>query len=480
MKQIREKNIVRKRRYAFRIALLYPSTYQASLSSLGLQTLYYYLNSYKEIYAERVIDFGQDVPKSIETGSSLKKFDIILATTTYELDYPTIAFILSKSGINPLRKERTEEDPTIVIGGPSPTAAPEPLFDIADAVFRGEGEALVPSLINSLYDSNSKKELIDVLASVRGMWIPETNETSEIAIINDLDKAFHPIAQIQSENTEPIWGRALLVEPSRGCNRGCSFCMEASITKPRRERRMETLEKIIDEGVFVNEVNKVAFYTLSFFDSRQGKKLLELIMDKKLNASIPSIRADVLDEEKIILMRKVGQKTVTIAPETPVFQLQKIISKFIPEEKILEVARIVSLQKMNIKLYYMFGLPGETIEDLEKIILQVKKVSDILKNRSKIRISINPFIPKPHTLLWREEMEDLKSLKKKTKYLKEKLSSLGRVEVYPAKIAWMQYEINRMGKKSTSLLLNLMKKKIRLALSYRVKEELKGGLEAYG
>ena len=480
MKQIREKNIVRKRRYAFRIALLYPSTYQASLSSLGFQTLYYYLNSYKEVYAERVIDFGQEIPISIETGTSLKKFDVILATSTYELDYPTIAFILNKAGINPLRKKRRIEDPTIIVGGPSPTASPEPLSDIADAVFRGKGEALVPSLIASLHSSQTKKELIDALASVKGIWIPETNETKKISIIEDLDKAFHPIAQIQSENVEPIWGKALLVEPSRGCNRGCSFCMEASITKPRRERRIETIEKIIDDGTFVNEVNKVAFYTLSFFDSLQGKKLLEMIIDKKLNASVPSIRADALDEEKIVLMKRVGQKTVTIAPETPVFRLQKTITKFIPEEKILEVARLVSIQKMNIKLYYMFGLPGETIEDLEKIVVQVKKIRDIIKNRSKIRVSINPFIPKPYTMLWKEKMEDLKSLKKKTKYLKEKLSLLGRVEVYPAKIAWLQYKINRMGKESTTLILDLMRKKIRLAMSYRVKEELKGGLEAYG
>ncbi len=451
----RERNAVYKRRFAYRIALLYPSTYQASLSSLGFQIIYYTLNSIPEVYAERVVD-EEEVPRSIETGTPLTKFDLILASAYYELEYPIIARMLRSAGLSPLRKER--EGPPLIVGGPSPTALPDPLYDIADAVYRGEAEEVLARLVDVLAGSRGKREFLENLAEVDGMWVPEIREDAGIVKTRDLNSAFHPIAQIQSLDEEPVWGRALLVEPSRGCNRGCYFCMEAAITRPRRERDYRILEKIIVEGTRVNGLRKVAFYSLSFFDSPLGEKLLDLLIEMRLEGSIPSVRADVLDDSKIEKIREVGQRTLVIAPETPSPELQKRIGKVLPNHKIIEIARTTARLGMNLKLYYMIGLPGEKEEDLEMLVEQVRMIHESFKSRDRVRVSLNPFIPKPCTRMWIERMEDEKTLKKKIMKLRKELSGVARVDFYPPRHARRQYEINRLGRNATSLILELSSK----------------------
>ncbi|MEM1619700.1 MAG: hypothetical protein QXU52_02985, partial [Fervidicoccaceae archaeon] len=265
----RELNVVRKKKFDVRVCILYPSTYRASLSSLGLQVLYYALNELDRVYAERAVNEGE-VVRSIETGTELGKFDAILVTATYELDYPKIYGIFARSGIHPRREMRRQSDPLIIIGGPSPTADPRPLYHVADVVFRGEGERLVEVLVDALLSSRDKRERLEALSVARGAWVPELKEEAEIEVVEDLGEAFHPIEQIQCLDEEPIWGRAFMLEPSRGCHRSCWFCLEGSITKPRRERPFEKLLELIEVGPRVNRVGKVAIYALSLFASHRG------------------------------------------------------------------------------------------------------------------------------------------------------------------------------------------------------------------
>ncbi len=450
----RELNAVYKRRYTYHVAILNPTVYRASLSSLGLQIMYYMLNKYPEVYAERVVvDCRNDVLRSIETGTPISKFDLILATAYYELDYPAIARILIESGLGVSRLSREK---TVIVGGPSPTANPEPLYCLADAVFRGEAEVFIDKLVDSLPSlSLGKRAFLEELSSHDGVWIPELKEQAEVSIVKELDKAYHPIAQIQSLDEEPIMGRALLVEPSRGCNRGCKFCMEASITRPRRERSFSMLKKIIREGLNVNNVSKVVFYSLSFFDSKLGDKLLELLVELGVQGSIPSVRADALNEYRIELVKKIGQKTIAIAPETASERLKNLIGKNISRENILDVARECKKNGLNIKLYYMVGLPGEELSDLEEIVKEVSSVKSIIGFRDKVRVSVNPFIPKPYTEMWCFEMKSLSWIKKAINYLKKRLKPYARVEVYSPKHAYLQYKINRLGKDAFNLIRDL-------------------------
>ena len=459
--RLTEFNVVVKKKFELNIALTYPSTYQSSLSSLGFQTVYYLLNQQDEVYAERVVSTGAHTARSIERGTPLRRFPVILASLSYELDYPNFINILRQSNIPIKRLERGEEDPLIIAGGAAVTGNPSPLHQVVDAVVRGESEEIIPELATVLLESQGlpKKTVLENLSRIEGVWIPDLKENTGIRITRDLDSAFHPVRQIQNPRVEPVFGRAMMVEPIRGCARGCSFCMEASITRLRRERSMETVIRLISDGIRVNSVSRVAFYTLSFFDSSLGERLLEYLVEEGIEASIPSVRADALNEKRVSLVKAVGQKTLTIAPETPVFRLQRVLRKHISDDKVLEVADYVSRLGMSLKLYYMVGVPGESDEDLRAIVEQVRKIRDIMGDKRRIKVSVNPFIPKPETLLWGNRMEDKRTLKRKLFFLKRELAKhVGRVDVYPLNLAVFQYEVNRMGKNSLQLILSLADK----------------------
>jgi len=378
-----------------------------------------------------------------------------------------------------LRKERKGEDPVIIFGGPAPTANPEPLHAIADAVLRGEGEALVEPLVDALNSSRSKRELIDNVASSPYAWVPDVKEEAAIARVWDLDSAFHPVEQIQSLDAEPVWGRAYLFEPSRGCGKSCFFCLEGVIFGPRRERSLEKCIEYIERGVEANSVRKVAMYALRFFGSEQGEKLLEYLAERGLEASIPSVLVDDLDERKVELIRAVGQKTLTVAPETPVPLLQRRIGKAVSREKLLEVAKAVAKVGMSLKLYYMIGLPGETLRDVEEIAKEVKELSSVV-GKGKLKVSVSPFVPKPATVLAKCQMDSPTSLKQKALLLKKLLKGVARVEVYSIRAAYLQYRVNKMGRGAVHLFSALAEKLGAGAAGLLEQRATAGGLEEVG
>lgn len=435
----KERNAVVKRRFAHRIALLFPSTYEASISSLGYQLIYYYLNSFEDVFAERVLSSDKEL-RSIETGTPLKKFDLILATAHYELDYIEIVKALVRAGIPPLSEERGSLP--LILGGPSITAWPFPMSRIADAEFLGEFEASGEEFVDALQHLDSgKKDFIDALGSVRGFWLPNS-ERREIVRVRDLDSSFHPILQIQNEEVEPVWGRSLMVEVSRGCSEGCLFCLEAAVAGVRRERSFDALTRIIERGLEANMLSKVTFFSLSFFSSSLGDRLLRFLSERGIEGSIPSVRAETITEERAELIKNIGQRTVAIAPETGREELRFSIGKRMRDEEIFRAASALFKKGISVKLYYMFGLPNETKEDLDAIVQQVREIKKLSEGKAKLKISANPFIPKPLTAMWKHDMLPLRDLKEREKYLRNSLRGIAEVEVYEPKLARKQYEIN--------------------------------------
>lgn len=451
--RLSEINSVVKRKFKISVGLLFPSSYQASLSSLALQILYFYLNQHKDIFAERLVMDVNGGLRSLETGRPLNKFDYILVLSSYELDYPSAVGAISRGGLAPLRTDR--RGPVVIWGGPSPTANPWPLYHFADAVLRGEAESFLDKLIERMVSSSDRESFLESLSEITEAWIPEVKEESTIGRVSNLDEAFFPVRQIQSLDVEPFLGRAFILEPSRGCARGCRFCLEFAVLGHRRERSLNRLISYIDNGIEANRVDKVAFYTLSFFDSPSGERLLEYLIERGLSGSIPSVRADSLDEYRVELVRKAGQRVLTIAPETPSDRLQLLINKKISQEAVLNVAEWCRKAGLFIKLYYMYGLPGEEEEDLELIVNQVKQVRDIMGSLESVRVSIVPFTPKPMTLMWREGMMDLRELKRRERLLRRKIRMYARVESYPPKLSRAQYEINLMGRDAREYILRL-------------------------
>ncbi|MEM4463446.1 MAG: radical SAM protein [Fervidicoccaceae archaeon] len=451
--KFRERNAIFKRRFQHRIALLFPSTYRASISSLGYQIIYYYLNSFDDIYAERVVADGE-LPISIETRTPLRKFDLILASAHYELDYVEIVKLLYRAGLNPL-KEKRAEDPFLIVGGPSISAWPYPMVKIADAAFLGEFEASGEKFVEALQyiDKKEKKRFLDSLQEVKGVWLPEKGER-EIVRVSDLDRAFHPIQQIQNENVEPVWGRSFMLETSRGCSRGCFFCLEAAVSGGRRERSLSILNQLIEKGVEANEVKKVTFFSLSFFDSKTGDELLKRLVEMGIEGSIPSVRAETISEERAELIKKIGQRTVAIAPETARQSLRFEIGKMMRDEDIYRALNALAGQGLSVKLYYMIGLPNESQDDLGEIASQIRNAVKIMGNNRKVKVSINPFIPKPGTIMWKYQMLPLEELKKRIEYLKGSLRGFVNLEIYDPSEARKQYEINIKGEDAYTLIVD--------------------------
>jgi len=215
--------------------------------------------------------------------------------------------------------------------------------------------------------------------------------------VENLDEAFHSIVQFRVPGSGDPWGEAYLVEVSRGCPHMCRFCMPAFFSTPVRHRSLQRIRELIDKGVEANRVRRVAFYALSFFDHPYADAVLEYVAGRGLEASIGSLRGDQLDEYRVSLIKRLGQRLVTIAPETFSEKLCSIIGKCISPEKAGEVAQTAWENGMHVKLYLLLGLPGETHEDVRVTASAVSGIARRQPFPGSLRLSINPLVPKPWT-----------------------------------------------------------------------------------
>ena len=463
----REYNVIRKhgRPSDLHAAIVYPSTYVAAISSLAVHILYYMLNRLDNVIAERVFykypeGSGLEKYRSIEFRRKLKDFDILFISVHYEPDYVNIVDMLVNSKIPLYAKDRGNEDPVIVIGGPTVTANPEPLAEIADALIIGEVENILDEIIEAYFSSKTKSDFLDNIASIKGVYVPSLGKYRVLKnYVENLDETFYPIAQIQAEGMEPAYGRGVIVETSRGCRWYCQFCMEGFISKPKRDRSLFKIKEITEKGLISNNVNRVVFYSLSFFDHDKADEILEYVInDLKIEASVPSMRPSLMNDYRLELMAKVGQKTLTIAPETLCQNIGAAIKKFISKHRILEIIR-EALRKgfRSVKLYFIIGFPRTGIEEIRKIVEFVREVvreTKILRS-DQIKLSVNPLIPKPQTPLQWLPMEDLNILHAKFKYLEKELGKL-RVNMGFYSPEWAQIQSTiALGNRDISKLLEL-------------------------
>lgn len=463
----REYNVIKKhgRPSDLHTAVVYPSTYVAAISSLATHILYFMLNRMDSVIAERIflkypMGSGLESYRSIEFRRKMKDFNILFFSVHYELDYVNIVDMLVNSKIPLYAKDRRKEHPIIIIGGPTVTANPEPLAEIADVLVIGEVENILSKLVDIYFSSRNKSEFLDAVASVRGIYVPFHGKYRVFKnYVENLNEAFYPIAQIQAENIEPAYGRGVIVETTRGCKWYCQFCMEGFISKPKRDRSFMKIKKIIEKGLEVNNVNKVIFYALSFFDHNEADRILEFIVnDLGINASIPSLRPSLLNDYRLELMVKVGQKTLTIAPETLCWNIGAAIKKFIVEHKLIElISKAVKVGFKNIKLYFIIGFPNIGFEEVHRIVEFTRKIFKKIKllKPSQVKFSLNPLIPKPQTPLQWLPLESLETLHKKMNYLTEELRKTPvTIDFYEPKWAQVQATI-ALGSRDLSKVLEL-------------------------
>lgn len=456
-----EKFTVRKKvRGRFRIALVYPSTYKVVISNLGLRIIYHLLNLDDRIYCER---FTAESGRSLETGSPLNEFNLIMFCYQYEPDLLEIARLIAEFGLF---------DKPKIVGGPC-TCNPFPLKELADYVYIGEAESKLMDLVEGIMGGWKPEEL----ASLEGVFVPSVSETAVRVYPRKLD-TFLPALQISSRLS--VFGDALLIDVSRGCRWGCLFCLGRKVYAPYRERDLSQLTEVMEEGIMRGGYEAVALISSDLCSYSKLEKLLEVMENlrkaKGFRLIAPSLRADSLNEKLLETLAKSGEKTITLAPESSE-ELRYRIGKAFPDERLLEVCKLLKRAGISrVKLYFMFGLPGESIKDLEAII---KLVREIRSAGLEVRVSANPFVPKPHTPMEDEGLEDLKALREKLRFLRRELK--GILATDGLRQAYLQAVISRGDERIGRLILESAKKYGRLTLTIlrREAERMKLNLDEY-
>lgn len=465
---------VSKRGASLRICLVYPNRYRIGMSNLGFQAVHALLNADQEILCERAfLPDPEDLREyqdsrtpllSLESQQPVSGFDVIAFSVSFESDYLNIPAIFRLAGLPCYSAERTEKHPFVIAGGAATFLNPEPVAAFMDAICLGEAEELLPSLIEKLMgDSSGRRGLYEALAKLPGMYIPslfsrDAGTRVTRLYLKNLDS--HPVATTIS-TPEAEFSGLHLVELSRGCPRGCRFCAAGYIYLPYRQRSVAAIKVDVAKGIAADM--KIGLVAAAVGDYRGIGDLCRHIVDSGGSFSVSSLRIDGLDETMTDLLVESGHKTATLAPEGGSQRLRDLIKKGISEEQIISACeRLIGKDILNLKLYFIIGLPTETDADIEELLELVAKIREIVLARAKlnrrlgeITLSINPFIPKPFTPFQWCGMLPLKVLEKRLATIQSALRRVPNltVQAESLKDAMLQALLSRGDKRLAEFLV---------------------------
>ena len=451
-----------------RFAFCFPDVYEIGMSHLGMKILYHLLNEDKDIYCERFFAPWVDMEKkmreygiplfSLETKSPLKEFDVVGFTLQYEMSYTNIINMLDLGGVPFRSSQRTKEDPFVCAGGPC-AYNPEPLAEIIDFFMMGEGEEIILEVMDKYISwkekGESRESFLESIASIEGIYVPGFYNVSyngdgtvkaieprdkrypekiRKRIIKEIEDVYFP-EKIIVPFTDIVHDRIML-ELFRGCTRGCRFCQAGFVYRPVRERtpeRLLSLAKKLEESTGYEEISLTSLSTSDYKGLKElTGGLIEELEPKKVNLSLPSLRIDSFSLDLMQKAQKVRKSGLTFAPEAGTQRLRDVINKGVTEEDLLNsVTMAFNGGWSGVKLYFMQGLPTETLEDVEGIAELGEKVVGAYmrvpkERRGKglsIHISTSSFVPKPFTPFQWEAQDTMGVLREKQIYLKGKIKS---------------------------------------------------------
>jgi radical SAM superfamily enzyme YgiQ (UPF0313 family) len=430
----------------YRVALVYPNTYSQGMSNLGLQTVYQLFNNQQGFLCERFFlpdeaDLQEHLRSgwplvSYESQQPLGNFDLIAFSISFENDYLHLPAIFSLGKIPLFAAERTERDPLILFGGVCAFLNPEPLAEIVDLVAVGEAEPILPPLLKTLLAENhqNRRQLMGRLAELPGIYLPGRSPSLPVRrqFLADLDQS-PSRSFVLTEETE--FGDMALAEVSRGCSRGCRFCAAGYVYLPPRERSVNNLLAQAEMGLC--ERRKIGLVGAAVADHSGIEPLQQGILERGGQVSVSSLRLDALTAREIAAFKQAGLRTLAIAPEAGSQRLRDLINKGLDEAQILAAVQLLADGDiLNLKLYFLIGLPTEEQGDLEELLALTEKIRLIWREAGRARgalgtvtLSVNPFIPKPFTPLQWAGMEPESSLKKKLRFLHSAVARMPNTEL---------------------------------------------------
>ncbi len=490
---------------AVRFAFCFPDDYEIGMSHLGMKILYHILNKREDTYCERAFAPWVDMEAvlrenglplyTLETFTPLSEFDLVGFTLQYEMSYTNILNMLDLGGIPPLVKDRTEGMPFVLAGGPC-ACNPEPLADFFDFFVIGEGEEVTLEIIDEYKKwkeaDESRDRFLKRIARIEGVYVPslynvsyhedgtikdvlpnspEAPDSVKRRLIQELDAVDFP-----DEIIVPYVGTVhdrIMLEVFRGCVRGCRFCQAGFIYRPVRERSHQKLLELAKASVEKTGYEEISLVSLSTSDYSSLPELCNNLIDyteaEKVSLSLPSLRVDNFSLGLMEKVSKVRKSGLTFAPEAGTQRLRDVINKGITDENLINSAKLaVAGGWSSIKLYFMTGLPTETMEDVDGIadmginlIESCRGLPGEYSKALRITLSTSCFVPKPFTPFQWEPMDDMESLMEKQYHLKDRIKKRTRkidYNYHDAKLSFMEAVLARGDRKVGEVLYTAWKK----------------------
>jgi radical SAM superfamily enzyme YgiQ (UPF0313 family) len=448
-----------------RVALAFPNTYFVGMSNLGFQTVYKLFNEEHDIVCERFFlppkseltaQVAAGAPLlTLESQTPVRDFDVVAFSVSFEWDYTNVLTLLRLAGIPVRADQRTHHDPLVLIGGAVTFVNPEPLALFADVIAAGEGEALIPPLLAAFKQSSDRDDLLRRLVAERGYYVPAFYDVQyagdgtiasyvpregtgaprvvKKAALKTTDAVDPPATTIFTPETE--LGSRFLVEVVRGCANLCRFCWAGYNYLPVRAFPKDRILELAKRAQPYSK--RAGLVSIALCDHPEIESILTGLVEMGYAISPASLRLDDLTPTILDLLRRSGERTITIAPETGSDRLRRVINKTVTNDEILNAAEMIFAAGFeNLKLYYMIGLPTETDEDLTAIRDLTLQLRDIMLSHARPRGqigrivgSVNPLVPKPGTAYQWLPMVDDRAIERSIRQMRTLMAGIDNVYV---------------------------------------------------